>query len=99
MRIQTGTRRTIWLLFLTVIVLCMTGLAAVYLVDSVRDADERREEYYRAQSDLSDARRNMQELQVLVDMHKEMPDAFKEYVARKCGYVGDGEIIFGVKGN
>ena len=99
MRIQTGTRRTIWLLFLTIIVLCMTGLAAVYLVDSVNRASGRRDEYYRVQSDLSEARRNMQELQVLVDMHDHMPDAFKEYVARKCGYVGEGEIIFEVKGN
>lgn len=98
MKIGVGTRRNLGLIFAIVIVLCCTCLATIYLVDAVNEAIYARDEYNNAVQELSQARQNKQELQVLIDMYKEDPNAFMEYVARKSGYIKDGEIIFDLNG-
>ncbi len=96
---STGTKRNLGLVFCIVLVLCCTFLALLFLVDSVNDAINARNEYQAAQQELTLARQNKQELQVLIDMYREDPNAFMEYVARKSGYIQDEEIIFNINGN
>lgn len=99
MRIGTKTRRNLWLILLTVIVFCATVIAVTVLVDAVDRAIDKRNEYEAAQRDLTEARINKQELQVLIDMYNESPNKFKEYIARKNGYIHDGEIVFDINGD
>ncbi|MBR5137717.1 MAG: septum formation initiator family protein [Clostridia bacterium] len=98
MKIGVGTKRNLGLIFALVLVLCCILLASVYLVDSVNTAMDARDEYNQAQLELTAARQNKQELQVLIDMYREDPNAFMEYVARKSGYIKDGEVIFDLNG-
>ncbi len=99
MGIGTKTRRNLWLILLTVIVLCATVVAVSVLVDAVDKAMDKKNEYEAAQRNLTEARIKKQELQVLIDMYNESPNKFKEYIARKNGYIYDGQIIFEINGD